>query len=290
MAVKSGSFLRYAKELCMIIGGCACFGLGFDLFLAPNAINVGGLTGLAMVIQKVIGMGSIALISALLNVPLFLLGYHKLGKKFFFGSLIGTAASSLFLELFNLLPPLETEPLLAALYGGAMSGFGLGLVFMAGASTGGSDIITRLLKHRFRELKLGRVMMCLDLAIVALTGLVFWDISKALYSAVTLFACSTALDAVLYGAHNSGVAFIISDKHEAIAQAIGKKLERGVTLLPGTGYYSQQEKTVLLCAVSKKQIGQLKLIVSSVDPDAFVILQEAHQVLGEGFQRYNDSL
>lgn len=274
----------------MIALGSATFALGFDLFLEPNAVNVGGMTGLAMVIRKVIGMGSVGLISALLNVPLFLLGYRYLGRKFFIGSLLGTLFSALFLELFTLLPVPETEPLLGALYGGLFSGVGLGLVFLAGASTGGTDIIVRFLKRKFPDLRLGKLMLALDVAIALLTGFVFHDINKTLYSIITLYVCSVSLDGVLYGLDYSTVAMIISDHFEQIAQSIDRQLDRGVTYLDGRGFYSQQDKTVLLCAVRKRQVGQLKELVSTIDPNAFMILQEAHQVLGEGFKGYSDNL
>lgn len=274
----------------MIALGSAIFALGFDLFLEPNAVNVGGMTGLAMVIRKVIGMGSVGLISALLNVPLFLLGYRYLGRKFFIGSLLGTLFSALFLELFTLLPVPETEPLLGALYGGLFSGVGLGLVFLAGASTGGTDIIVRFLKRKFPDLRLGKLMLALDVAIALLTGFVFHDINKTLYSIITLYVCSVSLDGVLYGLDYSTVAMIISDRFEQIAQSIDRQLDRGVTYLDGKGFYSQQDKTVLLCAVRKRQVGQLKELVSTIDPNAFMILQEAHQVLGEGFKGYTDNL
>lgn len=274
----------------MIALGSATFALGFDLFLEPNAVNVGGMTGLAMVIRKVIGMGSVGLISALLNVPLFLLGYRYLGRKFFIGSLLGTLFSALFLELFTLLPVPETEPLLGALYGGLFSGVGLGLVFLAGASTGGTDIIVRFLKRKFPDLRLGKLMLALDVAIALLTGFVFHDINKTLYSIITLYVCSVSLDGVLYGLDYSTVAMIISDHFEQIAQSIDRQLDRGVTYLDGKGFYSQQDKTVLLCAVRKRQVGQLKELVSTIDPNAFMILQEAHQVLGEGFKGYSDNL
>lgn len=274
----------------MIALGSATFALGFDLFLEPNAVNVGGMTGLAMVIRKVIGMGSVGLISALLNVPLFLLGYRYLGRKFFIGSLLGTLFSALFLELFTLLPVPETEPLLGALYGGLFSGVGLGLVFLADASTGGTDIIVRFLKRKFPDLRLGKLMLALDVAIALLTGFVFHDINKTLYSIITLYVCSVSLDGVLYGLDYSTVAMIISDHFEQIAQSIDRQLDRGVTYLDGRGFYSQQDKTVLLCAVRKRQVGQLKELVSTIDPNAFMILQEAHQVLGEGFKGYSDNL
>jgi uncharacterized membrane-anchored protein YitT (DUF2179 family) len=274
----------------LILLGSAIFSLGFDLFLEPNRINTGGLTGVAQLLTSLLHWGSIGLISAILNVPLFLLGYRKLGGKFFFGSLLGMLAVSLFLELFSHIPAPETETLLGALYGGLMTGVGLGLVFLSGASTGGSDIVTRLLKKRFRGLGLGKLTLAVDLTVVTLTGIVFRDVNKALYSAVTLYVSSLVLDSVIYGLDYSAVALIITDHEAEVAKAIEVGLERGATVLQGRGAYTGRDKAVLLSAVRRRQVPELKDIVRDTDPNAFMILQEAHQVLGNGFKRYSDEL
>ena len=165
-----------------IIGGCALFGAGFALFLEPNDLNAGGISGLAMMLVHLTKFGSVGMITMLMNLPLFIVGGIKVGRKFFVGSLIGMGASSVLLDLFSLLPHPATEPLLAALYGGLLCGLGLGLVFSTGASTGGSDIVVRLLKLRYENVPIGTINIIFDALVVVLTGLVFWDVSKALYS------------------------------------------------------------------------------------------------------------
>ena len=270
-----------------IVAGCAMFALGFDLFLDPNDINVGGVSGIAMVLVYLTKLGSVGLVSALLNVPLLLLGGKKIGTRFLAGTLVGTLASSLMLDLFARISVPETEPLLAAVYGGILTGAGLGLVFLAGASTGGSDILVRLLKRRWRNVALGRITMTIDLSVAVLTGIVFGDLTKTLYSGVALFACSKVIDAVVYSFDYSKVALIITPKYAEVAEEIVKKLDRGVTYLDGQGYYTGRETKVILTAVKKQQLAELKELVTGVDPDAFVILQEAHQVLGDGFARYS---
>lgn len=271
--------------------GCALFSLGFNVFLAPHDLNAGGITGLSMVLIHVIGFGSVGVVSALMNLPLFIWGGLKIGKKFFFGSLVGTVACSFFLDLLVYLPPLETDTLLAALYGGAICGLGLGVVFSAGGSTGGSDIIVRLLKLRWQNVPIGTINIVFDCCVALLTGIVFWDLSRALYSGVTTFICGQIIDAVVYRFDYSKVALIISRKHGEIAQAIIQELDRGATFLHGEGSYSHQQTEVVLTAVKKQQLSDLKRLVSEIDPDAFVIVQEAHQVLGDGFSRYSkDSL
>ena len=274
-----------------IIGGCALFGAGFALFLEPNDLNAGGISGLAMMLVHLTKFGSVGMITMLMNLPLFIVGGIKVGRKFFVGSLIGMAASSVLLDLFSLLPHPATEPLLAALYGGLLCGIGLGLVFSTGASTGGSDIVVRLLKLRYENVPIGTINIIFDALVVVLTGLVFWDVSKALYSGVTIFVCGQVIDAVVYRFDYSKVAMIISSEHAAIAREIGLKLDRGATYLHGEGSYSGKDVKVILTVVKKQQVAELKRLVMDIDPNAFVVVQEAHQVLGEGFSRYSkDSL
>ena len=270
-----------------IVFGCILFALSFDLFLEPNEVNAGGISGLAMVAVELLGFGSVGLITAVLNLPLFALGGAKIGRKFFVGSLIGMIASSARLDLFAVLPAVKVEPLMAALYGGVLCGIGLGIVFAAGASTGGSDIIVRLLKLRYQNVPIGTINICFDLLVVSLTGLVFRDISRALYSGVTIFVCGQVIDAVVYRFDYSKVALIISGQYEQIARQIGVKLDRGATFLNGEGSYTGKQTKVVLTVVKKQQVAELKRLVVEIDPDAFIVVQEAHQVLGEGFARYS---
>lgn len=271
--------------------GCALFALGFDLFLAPHSISAGGISGLSLVVIHLLGFGSVGVVSAVLNLPVFLMGGWKVGKKFFLGSLLGTLLSSLFLELFVLLPVPQTEPLLAALYGGVLAGVGLGLVFVTGASTGGSDIVVRLLKLKYRHLPIGTLSLAFDGAVAALMGLVFGDMNKALYTFVVIFITGKVIDAVVYSFDYSKVALIITPRYEQVVQAIDKKLDRGATYLYAQGTFSRQDTMVVLVAIQKQQISDLLQLMQDIDPEAFVILQEAHQVLGHGFLRYTkDSL
>ena len=278
-------------DIIKIAVGCALFAIGFDLFLAPNALNAGGLTGLAMLVVHILGRGSVGIITALMNLPLFALAGVKIGKKFFFGSLIGMGLSALALDLFSALPIPATEPLIGGLYGGVICGVGLGIVFMTGVSTGGSDIIVRLLKLRYRSVPIGMITICFDALVAILTGVVFGNISLVLYSGVAIFVSGKVLDAVVYSFDYSKVALIISKEHEKVADAIMNRLERGVTYLKGEGAYTGSETKVILTAVKRQQLADLKQLVVDIDPDAFVILQESHQVLGDGFSQYSkDSL
>jgi uncharacterized membrane-anchored protein YitT (DUF2179 family) len=274
-----------------IIVGSVLFSLGFNLFLAPNDLNAGGISGLAQILAQVLGFGSVGVITALLNLPLFALGGMKIGKRFFWGSLAGMLALTVALEALSFLPQLQTEPLIAALYGGVLGGIGLGMVFAAGASTGGSDIIVRLLKMKMQHVPIGTINICFDLAVAVLTGIAFGDMTRALYSGVAIFVTGQVIDAVVYRFDYSKAVMIISEHHEAIAKIIMEDLDRGATYLNGEGTYSHKERKVIFTVVKKQQIAELKRLVVQIDPDAFIVVQEAHQVLGEGFSRYSkDSL
>ena len=271
--------------------GCALFGVGFNLFLEPNGLNAGGIAGISMSIVHLFDFGSVGLFTALINLPLFAIAGIKIGKKFFFGSLFGMACVSGFIDLFALLPKPETEPLLGALYGGVICGLGIGIVFSAGVSTGGSDIITRLIKRKWRNVPIGVITIGFDFLVATMTGIVFQDINLTLYSCVAIFISGQVVDMVVYRFDYSRVALIITSQHDQVAKAIAEKLERGATFLNGEGSYLHNETKVVLTAVKRQQLAQLKELVSQLDPNAFIIVQEAHQVLGDGFSRYTkDSL
>jgi len=277
------------RNILMILFGSIVFALGFDLFLEPAGFNCGGVSGVAMLIDYAVDIPwlTVGVLSAMINLQLFFCGYKKIGKYFFFTSLFGMLCSSIFFDLFAKLPIPEVEPMLAVLFGGVMIGAGLGVVFLAGASTGGIDIVARLLKLKFRNFPIGKIILVFDLCTAVATGIVYRQVSNTLYSAVTLYLSSVVLDKVVYGMDYAKVALIITEKYEEIAYAIDTQLDRGITLLRGQGFFKRQDKYVLLSAVKRKQLAELKELVNSIDPDAFVILQDAHQVLGDGFKRYD---
>lgn len=279
------------RDFIKIAIGCAMFGLGFNLFLLPNSLNAGGLSGLSMVLVHILRLGTVGTVTAFFNLPLFIIGGVKIGKRFFVGSLIGMLLSSTFIDLFSLLPFPDTEPLIGALYGGVICGLGLGLVFSTGCSTGGSDIVVRLIKRKWRNVPIGTITIALDLCVAILTGIVFRDVTRTLYSGVAIFVSGQVVDAVVYRFDYSKVALIITDCHERIAKEIAAKLDRGATFLDGEGSYRHNKTKVVLTAVKRQQVAELKQLVSEVDPNAFIIVQEAHQVLGDGFSQYSkDSL
>ena len=267
--------------------GSALFAAGFAFFLEPNDLSSGGISGLALILVELLQSGSVGTVSILINLPLFILGGVKIGKRFFVGSLIGMLLSSLLIDGFTALHLPAVEPVIAMVYGGVLCGLGVGIVFMAGTSTGGSDILVRLLKLKYRNVPIGQISLTFDAFVVLLTGIVFRDMNKALCTGITVFLCGKMVDAVVYRFDYSKVALIISKEYEQIAKEIGDKLDRGATYLHGEGSYSGEETKVVLAAVKKQQITELKELVMALDPNAFVIVQEAHQVLGDGFHRYS---
>lgn len=269
------------------IVGSAVFAFGFSIFLEPNNINTGGISGLAQAVAQIIGIGNVGFLSMLLNLPLFLAGGVRVGKRFFFGSLIGMVVSGVLIDAFAAFSIGFHDPLVSGIYGGLLCGLGIGMVFVAGTSTGGSDILVRLLKLHYRNVPIGTISTVFDALVVILTGFVFHDISRAMYSGIAVFVTGQVMDIVVYRFDYSKVALIISDCPDEIATDVAQKLDRGVTFLDGHGYYSRQDKKVILTVVKKGQLAELKELVMERDKDAFVIVQEAHQVLGDGFSRYS---
>ena len=268
--------------------GAMLFALGFDLFLIPHDLNAGGVTGLAMVIGHLLKLDDfVGIISIVINLPLFVLGGMKIGKRFFAGSLIGMAVSSVFIDIFAVIPAPQTDTLLAIIYGSVLCGLGIGVVFASGTSTGGSDIVVRLLKLRFRNVPVGQISMVIDLTVAVLTGIVFGNIVNTLYIGVAVFLTTKVMDMVIYRFDYSKVALIITKEYEKVAQVISDELGRGATYLHGQGTYTGADTKVVLTAIKRQQLAELKDIVIQIDPNAFIIVQEAHQVLGDGFAHHS---
>lgn len=278
------------------VAGTAIFALALNLFLLPNDLNTGGISGLAMIAEELLSwignptiskFFTVGVLTILMNLPLFAIGGMKIGKKFFFGSLLGMFSLSVFIDLFAVIPAPKTESLVGALYGGVLCGLGGGLVFSSGFSTGGSDIVVRLMKKKWPFVPIGIFTTAFDLTVAVLTGIVFKNMTHTLYCGVAVFVTGRVVDAVVYKFDYSKVALIVTKHHEEVAYRLGKELHRGSTFLYGQGSYSHQDTTVVLTAVKKQQLAEVKEIVAQIDPEAFIIVQEAHQVLGDGFARYS---
>lgn len=278
---------KVLKSYSIITLGSLAFALAFDWFYAPNQVAMGGVTGIAQVINALIPWLSVGLLSIIINIPLFFAGWKFIGFHLLLSSLFSMAVSSLAIDIiaaFWEFAPMD--PMLACLCGGAMMGAGFGLVFSQGATTGGTDIVAKLLKLKFSWLPLGKLMLVPDGVVLALAALTFGRIDAALYGAVGLFISTRVMDAVLYGPNTAKVAYIISDSWREITAALLEEQGRGVTILQGQGAYTNTEKQVLLVAFRQKEIVQIKRIVHEADSRAFFIVCNAHEVLGEGFGEY----
>ena len=272
----------------MITLASALYALGFDWCYAPNQIGFGGITGLAQVINAAVPLLSIGLLVILLNIPLFFLGWRLLGGHLLLSSLYAMFISSVFVDLIAAaIPFAPMDPMLAAIFGGILVGLSLGLIFLQGATTGGTDLAARLLKLRLAWLPMGKLLMGVDLVVIAAAAVAFRNLSSALYGVVSLYISTVVMDMVLYGLDSAKVAYIISSCPDEISAAIFQELERGVTILHGEGAYSGQEKQVLLCAFKQRQIVPLKRLVKERDPNAFLIVCDAHEVLGDGFRPHH---
>lgn len=266
--------------------GAVIYALAFNWFVAPNQIAMGGVTGLAQIVNALVPVLPVGVLSILVNVPLFLAGWRLLGGRLLVSSLYAMAVSSLAIDVIawmHTFPPMD--PILATLYGGAGMGVGLGLVFSQGATTGGTDIIGKLLKLKFPWLPIGKLVMIPDMVVVILAAVVFGTVNAALYGLIQMYLLSKVMDMILYGWDTSRVAYIITDRWEETVQGL-LDMNRGVTLLQGKGAYTGAEKQVLLVAFRQREIVPIKRMLREIDPKAFFIVCDAHEILGEGFGDY----
>ena len=271
----------------MITVASAIYALGFVWCYVPNGIAFGGLTGVAQIINRLIPALPIGATVIVLNIPLFLLGWKLIGGRLLVSSLYAMFLSSVFIDL---LTPLHDwhpmEPLLGCIFGGLLVGLSLGLVFRQGATTGGTDLLARLLKLKLAWLPMGRLLMGIDLAVILAAAAAFGTLYAALYGLVALYVSTLVMDGVLYGLDTAKVAYIISDKNKEICDTIVRDMDRGVTILHGQGAYTGVEKDVLMCAFKQREIAAIRAAVKEIDPSAFLIVCNAHEVLGEGFRDY----
>ena len=267
----------------MITLSCALYAVGFNWCFDPNHLSVGGFTGVAQIINFFIPQAPIGTIIVVLNLPLFILSWKKVGRQWLYATLYATLVSS---GMIDLLAGVYTfrpmEPMLAAIYGGVIVGLGCGLMLRYSATTGGTELAARLLKLKFPGLSIGTLCLSIDAIVVISYAAVFRDLTQALYAMVALFIISKVMDRVVYGGNGAKMAYIISEQYEAITAKL-LELDRGVTLLEGRGGFSGSPKNVILCAFSRAQIVSIKSIVKQADPDAFIIVCDAYEILGEGF-------
>ncbi|ACX64509.1 YitT family protein [Paenibacillus sp. FSL H8-0457] len=287
--MKTSKLLHQLQTIIPIIAGSAIYAFGLLYFIIPNELMEGGVTGITVLLNYAFNI-SPSISTMALNIPLFLVGMKILGKRQSVYTGLGIASLTLFLWLFELLidrgyvVPFHTEHdyILAALYAGVTLGAGLGIVFRFGGTTGGSDIIARIINRKF-GFSMGQIILSLDILIIGLS-LFFIPLERILYTLVAVFIASKVIDFIQEGAYAAKAFTIISDRAPDIANRISTEMDRGVTLIPAIGAYSMQAKHMVYCVVSRQEIRRLTGIAKSLDPRAFIIINDVNDVHGEGFK------
>ncbi len=263
-----------------ILLGSLIGGVAYPLFLTPNRIAPGGITGVATILNHLLHW-PVGTVSMALNIPLFIISYRAMGKIFAFRSLVATVLFSLFIDILPL-SPVTDDPLLGSLYGGVLLGIGLGLIMRGGATTGGSDMIARMVHRRFQFISTGSFLFAIDLAVVLAAGFLI-GISEALYALINIFLTAKVMDTVIIGFSSNKACFVISPRWKEISERIMHDMDRGVTQLTARGGYTGTERPTLLCVISRSEITAFKRILHEEDEGAFVIIVEAHEAIGDGF-------
>ena len=281
------SFKKEAKSYAIIVLGALIHAVAFNMFLGPNQIPMGGLSGLAQIINFLVPVLPVGTMNMLMNIPLLLLSGKLLGRRMLISSVVAVATSSVAIDAIaaaHTFAPLD--PFLSAIFGGAMMGLGLGLISAQDATLGGTSTLARLIKIKYPWLSTGSLVMGSDVVILVLAVIAFGKLEAALYGTIALLALEMIMDKVLYGMDPSKVAYIVSGKAQEIAQILMKEQERGVTILRGEGAYTGDEKKILMVAFRQRDIVQIKRTVHALDSKAFMVVVDANTVLGGGFDDY----
>ena len=259
------------------------YGAGTSLFLDPNDLVPGGLTGIAMILNRFIPIGT-GTIFLILNIPIIALAWYKFGGKFIVSTLYAVGCVSVATDIFTGMSAVTKEPLLAVFMGDILIAFSIATIFKCGATSGGADIIIKLLRLKYPHIRTGRLFMIFDISVVTLSGILFRNIDAALYAFIGIFVMSTVMDLVLYGQDEAKMVFIISEKSELLADKMMMDVDAGVTFLTGRGAYTKKEKEVILCVVRKAVYPKVEEIIKAEDPAAFLIVTHAHEIYGEGYK------
>ena len=281
--MKAKRIKHKVKSYSMITLAAVAYAAGISRFLYPNNLTPGGVTGIAILVNRLIGIPTGTLI-LLLNVPLLLLGIWKFGWKFICSTFYAIFIVSVATDVLAPIGALTKEPILAAAAGGALSAAALGFVFRAGATTGGMDIVIKVLRLKYPHMKTSSLFLITDVCIASCSGLVFGNVDVVLYALVAVFVMSYVMDLVLYGKDEANLLYIISDRPEDISQRILGEIDVGVTFLQGRGAYSSQNKKVIMCVTKKQQAPGIEVIVKEEDPRAFMIITSASEIYGEGYK------
>lgn len=277
------SWKKKIAQYLIITAASVLYGIGVSLFLDPNNLAPGGVTGIAVIVNRLTGIetGTLYLV---INIPIVLLGVWKFGIRFIVSTAYAIFATSLFTNFFSGYGAVTTEPLLAALVGSVLLAVGIGMIFKAGATTGGTDILIKILRLKYKHIKTGMLFLMMDVVIVSISGIVFRDFNTAMYAMIAVAVTGKVLDVVLYGADGAKLIYVISSEPERIAKRILEEVDIGITFLSGRGGYSREEKQVIMCVARTQQGPQIEEIVKEEDPSAFLIVSSANEIYGEGYK------
>ena len=284
MDIKGNEIKRFTIETIETIIGAFLMAVATSLFLLPNQLSSGGVAGIATIFYYFfkIPMGTTILA---FNIPLFSFSGYKLGKDFLIKSIVGTASFSIFIDILDKLNPLTQDRFLACIYGGVIIGLGTAIILSANASTGGSDLVSAIVKKYNPNIRMSDVIIIIDTVIVVLNVLFFKEIEIGLYSAIAIYLMGKIIDIIFEGIYFTKLLIIISDKNQEIAEEIGKKVRKGTTGLFGKGMYTNEEKLVLICAASRGDVAKVKQTARNIDPKSFIIIVNAREVVGFGFKK-----
>ncbi len=265
------------------------FAFGIVFFLEPNHLAPGGVTGIAILLHAVTGISTGTWVFAV-NIPILILGWWKFGGKFMISTVYSIGVVSVTTNLLAQVPPLTKDPLAASLAGAFLTAISIGSIMKLNATTGGLDIVVKVLRRKYPHLRTGRLYLMIDSVIVVVAILVFGNLEAGIYAGITVLITSYLLDMVLYGNDEATLFYIITDRSEAVAKRLMEDLEVGVTYLKGRGAYMDKEKDIIMCATRKTQAPKLEEIVRQVDTEAFLIVTRANEIFGEGYKSYESGL
>ncbi len=274
---------KHILNYTVIFFATIAYAAGIALFLDPNNLAPGGITGISIIISRFVPIETGTLIF-LLNIPILILGIWKFGFRFILSTLYSIVLVSFFTNLWSLYPSPTQDKLLAAITGAVLVGGSVGIIFKHKATTGGIDIIIKILRLKYKHLKTGTLFLVIDTAVVALSGILFKNLETALYAGISVVVTASVMDLVLYGRDEAKMFFIISKEPELLSAALIEELEVGVTYLEGAGAYSRDKKKILLCVVKKHHAAKLEEAVKEIDKNAFTIVSSASEIFGEGFK------
>lgn len=275
---------RWIRDILGTILGAFVMAFGISLFLLPNQLSTGGVSGIATIIYYLfhVPMGTTIL---LINSPLFLFSAFKVGKQFFIKSLIGTISLSVFVDLLDQIKPLTNDKFLACIYGGIIIGMGTAILFKVSSSTGGSDLVSYIAKKYRPSMEQGNVVIMIDAVIVGLNMIFLKQIEIGLYSAIAIYLMGKVIDILFEGIYFTKLLFIISDKNEEISKVIEEKIQRGVTGLYGKGMFMNKDRIILMCAATRRDISRIKQTARKIDPQSFIVITNSREVVGLGFKK-----